>query len=304
MRRVVVRRAQFLGIEVGLEPAMLGRLRRRRWRRRACGDSGPGRGAGGLARRLAALAVARPVRRLRRRHRGNPSGRPCPAARRHARRTSGCGRFAACAAAKAAARSAPAAAILRIGGWRRGVPGSARAGATRLACGAGSSAAHRGRGTDARRGGVVGRGRRRRGRRGDGRTRRRRRPAAAAPSRALRAASASTLRIASSSASRSRVMSDSLSAGLHAAQLRDQRRARALIERTAVLAGVLFEPGDGAGDERVVVGHRSSLRLAQGISPRLMSRTDCASGLCPPAPGWSTARPPGSRSIPRSGAHI
>src|SRR5207253_9179224 len=42
----------------------------------------------------------------------------------------------------------------------------------------------------------------------------------------------------------------------HPAQLRQQGRARALVERTAVLAAVLFETGDGAGDERIIVGHR------------------------------------------------
>jgi hypothetical protein len=41
-----------------------------------------------------------------------------------------------------------------------------------------------------------------------------------------------------------------------AAQLRQQRRPGALIERAPILAAVLFETSDGAGDERVVVGHR------------------------------------------------
>ena len=89
-------------------------------------------------------------------------------------------------------------------------------------------------------------------------------------------ASASTLRIASSSASRSRVISDSLERRRHAAQLRDQRRARPLVERAAGLAGVLLEPGDGAGDERIVVGHRGRYAHSQrpvNHAPR--SRKDC-----------------------------
>ena len=76
-----------------------------------------------------------------------------------------------------------------------------------------------------------------------------------ASARALRAASASTLRIASSSASRSLVISVSDSAGSRA-QLRDQRGARPLVERAACFAGVLAEPLDGAGDQRMIVGHR------------------------------------------------
>ena len=43
--------------------------------------------------------------------------------------------------------------------------------------------------------------------------------------------------------------------GLDAAQLGDQRAARALVQRTAVLAGVLVEAGDGAGDQGVIVSH-------------------------------------------------
>ena len=45
----------------------------------------------------------------------------------------------------------------------------------------------------------------------------------------------------------------------HAAQLGDQRRARALVERTAVLAVVLLQTGDRAGYERVIIGHRFQL---------------------------------------------
>jgi len=42
----------------------------------------------------------------------------------------------------------------------------------------------------------------------------------------------------------------------HAAQLRQQCRACTLIERTAILAVVLLEASDSAGNERVVIGHR------------------------------------------------
>jgi len=48
----------------------------------------------------------------------------------------------------------------------------------------------------------------------------------------------------------------------HAAQLREQRLARAFVNRAAVLAIVFFERGDGAGDQRIIVGHRTySFRL-------------------------------------------
>ena len=42
----------------------------------------------------------------------------------------------------------------------------------------------------------------------------------------------------------------------HPAQLRDQGRARAVIQRPARLPRALLEPGHGFGDERVIVGHR------------------------------------------------
>ena len=42
---------------------------------------------------------------------------------------------------------------------------------------------------------------------------------------------------------------------LHAAELGHQRDARTLVERPAVLAGVLLETLDSAENERVVVGH-------------------------------------------------
>jgi hypothetical protein len=43
---------------------------------------------------------------------------------------------------------------------------------------------------------------------------------------------------------------------LDPAQLREQCRARTLIKGTAILAVVLLETGDSAGNERVVIGHR------------------------------------------------
>ena len=79
-------------------------------------------------------------------------------------------------------------------------------------------------------------------------------------SRARWAASDSTLRTASSSDSRSRVISDSRKRRLHAAQLRDQRGAGPLIERTAALAGGTgVQAGNGACDQRVIISHSSSI---------------------------------------------
>ena len=49
---------------------------------------------------------------------------------------------------------------------------------------------------------------------------------------------------------------------VHPAQLRDQSRARALIERATAFAGVLFETGDGLGDERIIIGHSLATSLA------------------------------------------
>src|SRR6267378_4266818 len=47
---------------------------------------------------------------------------------------------------------------------------------------------------------------------------------------------------------------------LHAAQLRDQRSARPLVERAAALSGGTgVQSGDGAGDERVVISHVYSI---------------------------------------------
>ena len=42
---------------------------------------------------------------------------------------------------------------------------------------------------------------------------------------------------------------------LDTAQLVDQRTARPLVKRTAVLAGVFLEAGDGAGDKRLIISH-------------------------------------------------
>ena len=92
---------------------------------------------------------------------------------------------------------------------------------------------------------------------------------------------------------------------LHAAQLRHQRGARALVERAAGLAGVLVETGDGAGDERVVVGHRGQLTLcASGIHlssgfERIVHQNRV---LALRAGRQQSDR--SSRSIPRCGARI
>ncbi len=82
----------------------------------------------------------------------------------------------------------------------------------------------------------------------------------AGSARALRAASASTLRMASSSARRSLVISDSDSGGSTRAQLRHQRGARPFIKRPSSFARASFKTFHGAGDERMIVGHRLSLR--------------------------------------------
>ena len=74
-------------------------------------------------------------------------------------------------------------------------------------------------------------------------------------------------------------MSDSFERRRHPAQLRDQRRARALIERAAVLAGVLFETGDGAGDERIVVGH-SGFSLSVRMTATDFRSIQFSNGLC------------------------
>src|SRR5262249_13112856 len=57
---------------------------------------------------------------------------------------------------------------------------------------------------------------------------------------------------------------------LHAAQLRHQRSPRALVERTAVLAGVLVETGDSARDERLIVGHLLR-QVSNGLRIRIVS---------------------------------
>ena len=56
---------------------------------------------------------------------------------------------------------------------------------------------------------------------------------------------------------------------LHAAQLRDQRGARPLIERATALAGSTgIQSGDGAGDQRVVIGHINSTVLRFPVTSR------------------------------------
>src|ERR1019366_722371 len=115
----------------------------------------------------------------------------------------------------------------------------------------------------------------------------------------------------------------------HAAQLRHQRRPRALIERTSGVAGILVETGNCTGNERVVVGHGSpayafgapiafmnssvnsnvissvnSNVISNLISNGFRFRTDCASKSCPRVPGWSTARRPGNQPVLQCDAHI
>src|SRR5262249_10630778 len=89
----------------------------------------------------------------------------------------------------------------------------------------------------------------------------------------------------------------------HPAQLREQRRARAIVDRAAVIAGVLFERADRAGDEGVIVGHR---RTRSGVqdSPGFRAPTGFASEWCLRARDGSTTARPGSPPIPRPGAHI
>ena len=53
--------------------------------------------------------------------------------------------------------------------------------------------------------------------------------------------------------------------GIDTTQLIDQRRARALVQRPAILARVVLEAGDGAGDQGLVISHRCS------TLPRMMS---------------------------------
>ena len=57
----------------------------------------------------------------------------------------------------------------------------------------------------------------------------------------------------------------------HAAKLRHQRDARPLVKRAPVLAGVLFQTGDGAGDQRMVVGHRALRQVSKGLCIRMVS---------------------------------
>ena len=88
------------------------------------------------------------------------------------------------------------------------------------------------------------------------------------------------------------------------AQLRDQRVARPFVKRPASLPGAPVQPLHGAGDERMIVGHRLSLRSVAAIFTRFMSRTDSASGLCLRVPDWSTRRLRDSLSVPPIGGRI
>ena len=55
------------------------------------------------------------------------------------------------------------------------------------------------------------------------------------------------------------------------AQLRKQGGTRPFVERTAVLAVVLFETGDGAGDQWIIIGHRSLLVACAKCRPCLVT---------------------------------
>ena len=84
-------------------------------------------------------------------------------------------------------------------------------------------------------------------------------------------------------------------------QLRNQRRARPIIERTASLAGVPIEPGDSARDQWIIIGHCTLyLSTFPPNRPILKPRTGSASILCLHAPGWSRVMPPGIQPVPRS----
>jgi hypothetical protein len=81
---------------------------------------------------------------------------------------------------------------------------------------------------------------------------------------------------------------------IDAPQLCDQSGARPFVKRPAAFTGRGAEPFDGAGYERIVVGHLC--KLYAGF-PKTASklRMDFASGSCLRARGWSTARRPNSR---------
>ena len=95
--------------------------------------------------------------------------------------------------------------------------------------------------------------------------------------RDLRAASASTLRIASSSARRSFVICASKSAGwFERSCATSALRARSYSARRA-LPGAPVQPLDGAGDERIIIGHGLRLRSVAAIFTQIMSRMGSAS---------------------------
>src|SRR6185295_7465094 len=116
---------------------------------------------------------------------------------------------------------------------------------------------------------------------------------------------------------------------VHPAQLRDQSRARALIEQATSFAGILFKTGDSLGNERIIIGHSLAtfsrptfahdlIRKPLPIPDRgrgtcfsescsrihLKLQRDSVPVLCLPAPDWSTALPPDIPPIPRFGARI
>ena len=60
----------------------------------------------------------------------------------------------------------------------------------------------------------------------------------------------------------------------HAAQLRNERGPRSLVEGATRVASVFLEAGDGTGYERVVIGHGKNLPLRHAVWPSF--RTGCA----------------------------
>ena len=57
----------------------------------------------------------------------------------------------------------------------------------------------------------------------------------------------------------------------HAAKLCHQSDARPFVKRASVLTGVLFQTGDGAGNQRVVIGHRILCQVSNGLRIRIVS---------------------------------
>jgi hypothetical protein len=70
------------------------------------------------------------------------------------------------------------------------------------------------------------------------------------------------------------------------------------------IPGAPVQPLHGAGDERMVIGHRLSLRSVAAIFTRFMSRIGSASGWCLRVPDSSTRLRRDSRSVPPIGGRI